>query len=472
MGWWFGRILTFEVVADPGPSTVQAIVEDATARAIICDSIDQVDGYAAHGQSMRSAIEPLIDTFGIELVQNGETIRSPQREFLQVDSVELGCSSTGEAMPRLQREQESSTILPFALRVGYYDPERDFQAGEARATVGEQSRSEERRDLPAVLSAGSAKSLAERCLARRWARRDKLTLHLPPRYLPIEPGLRVELDVHPRTWTVERSTIDGFVAVMELRPSWGETVTLPADSGRMLQTVTPGIDQVAIALFNVPEGLEEGVSQPTLVLAASSPTPGWKRTIVEVSAGSRTMCVRTPARKSILGEALTALGLGTPGVVDEFSAVDIELIDADQWLTSCDQDDWLTGTNLAILGDEVIQFGDALPIGRGRFRLTRLIRGCADTHGKLAGHAIGERFLLLERDSISPVAAASWMKGSSVTAVAVGSRGPRRKATAIAARKDEIQIAAPASGTTIDAQARATIDQILAAMRSHGLIDP
>jgi hypothetical protein len=33
-------------------------------------------------------------------------------------------------------------------------------------------------------------------------------------------------------------------------------------------------------------------------------------------------------------------------------------------------------------------------------------------------------------------------------------------------------IAGPSAGTTIDTEARATIDQILAAVRAHGLIEP
>src|SRR5690242_21189940 len=61
-----------------------------------------------------------------------------------------------------------------------YDPARDYQTGEARASSGEQFGSELQQQLPAVLDASGAKSLAQRMLARQWATRDRLTLHLPP----------------------------------------------------------------------------------------------------------------------------------------------------------------------------------------------------------------------------------------------------------------------------------------------------
>jgi hypothetical protein len=55
-------------------------------------------------------------------------------------------------------------------------------------------------------------------IARRWAKRDKLTLRLPPAFLDLEPGEAVDIPVGPANWTVESCTIDAFVVVAELRP--------------------------------------------------------------------------------------------------------------------------------------------------------------------------------------------------------------------------------------------------------------
>jgi hypothetical protein len=104
------------------------------------------------------------------------------------------------------------------LRIGYYDPARDFQAGEARASASEEGGSEERLELPAVVSASDAKSLVHQMLARRWVRRDKLTLRLPPALLDLEPGEEVDLALGPETWTVQTCTLDAFVVIAELTP--------------------------------------------------------------------------------------------------------------------------------------------------------------------------------------------------------------------------------------------------------------
>lgn len=455
--------LTFEVIADSEPTTVSAILEDATAGIVRCEAAAQLDGYAAHGPSIRSAIDPLINAFGVELTEEGGTIRSPHGELIVPDDTDLGCSATGDAMPQLEREQAPSGTLPAALRLSYYEPARDFQAGEARASAGEPGRTEERQELPAVLSAGAAKSLAEETLARRWARRDKLTLHLSRRYLGLQPGALIQLGISPRTWVVERCTIDGFALVAELRPSWSSAATLSGDSGRMLQTFDPGIAEVAVALFEVPSDPQETTGEPTLLLAASSPTPGWKRSIVEIDAGWRKMRVRTAARKSVMGRALSVLG----NARDEASSVEIELIDKDQWLTSCDPEALGAGANLAVLGKEIIKFGDALPIAPGRFRLARLVRGCGGTEGAMAGHAVGDRFLLLDRDCVTAIAVPDPGKDSHVTALAVGSRSPHRRSTITVTRGTASQ----AAGTAVDGEARAAIAAILETLRMHGLAE-
>jgi hypothetical protein len=90
---------------------------------------------------------------------------------------------------RFQREQLPARSLPAALRLAYYDLDRDYQTGEARAAAGEQMGNETQQDLPVVLSAGEAKSLAQEMLARAWATRDKLTLRLPPGRVSSNPAV-------------------------------------------------------------------------------------------------------------------------------------------------------------------------------------------------------------------------------------------------------------------------------------------
>ena len=64
--------------------------------------------------------------------------------------------------------------------------------------------------------------------------------------------------------------------------------------------------EMTIALFEAPP-MSEQSSEPTVLLAASSPEPGWRSAAVEVRVGSHEFAERTARRKSVLGWARTQL---------------------------------------------------------------------------------------------------------------------------------------------------------------------
>jgi hypothetical protein len=405
--------LTFEVLADETPS-VGDILNDASGGLVDCPGDRTLIGFAAYGQHIKAAIEPLVEAFELEVLDNGSRLVAADAPRLTIADEELGNMSDDTAAARIQREQLPATALPSALRLGFYDPALDYQAGEARAASGERRGVEAQRELPAVVSAADAKSIAHHMIAREWADRDRLTVRLPPGYLALAPSSRVELNLTPKWWRVERCTIDGFVNVAELRPVSSGGAVLAADSGRIIAEQDIAAADVALALFDIPDVLGQGFMKPTLMLAASAASPGWKKVNVEIAAGSQRFGVRT-GRKAMLGLAVTVPGPGDPYLVNRDGSFEIRLIDEDQWLVSCDDEALADGRNMAVLGSEVLQFGEAEPLGQGCWRLTRLLRGRAGTEWAMDLHAIGEPFAFIDGDALAGVALPSW-SGATVSA--------------------------------------------------------
>lgn len=409
--------LTFEVIADPEPPAIGAILNDATGGAVDCDAAQTVTGYAAYGRSVRAAVEPLVTSYGVDLFDDGTVMRGALDDVADyLDAAELGSSTDQQQASRIQREQLPARSLPAALRLSYYDPARDYQSGEARASASEEAGNEEQRELPAVLSAGDAKALVQQMLARSWAERDKLTLRLPPDRLTLEPGSQVELALSPRRWTVTKSVVEALVAVVELRPSWGPSLTIAADAGRVLPDNDVVAGEASLALLDIPDALGQSPSGPTLLLAATTPTAGWKARPVTVTYAGQSVATQTARRKTIMGEALGVLGAAEPYLIDAANSIDVELVDADQWLTSCDDAALAGGGNLALIGGELIQFAEAVPLGSGRFRLARLLRGRGGTEWAANGHVEGEPFVLVERDTLQAIALPVSASGAEITA--------------------------------------------------------
>lgn len=409
--------LTFEIEADDEPQTVGGVLTDASAGAISCDAVDALFGFAAYGGSIKSAIEPLVDCFGVDLFDDGSVIRqSASGTPPTIDEDEFGNSSDNAAEPRLRRERLPVQSAPATLRLTYYDASRDYQTGEARAVAGEGGGNESQQELAAVLSAADAKSLAQDILTRSWAGRDRLALRLPPDRISLEPGSRLNLPLSPSEWTVNKVTIDGFVVSAQLRPTGTGATPIQADGGRIAANPDVVSGPVTLVLLDTPGALAFSSSEPTVLLAASTPTDGWQRRSVQIGSGRSAISVETARSKSVLGNSLTILGTGTTDLIDDENSVDVELLDADQWLTSCDDEALAAGENLAVLGEELLQFGRATPLGGGRFRLSHLLRGRGGTEWACGSHGSTDQFCLIQVERLQAVTLPGWNIGAVISA--------------------------------------------------------
>ena len=411
--------LTFEVIADETDPEIGAILADCSSGAIVTNFESTVVGYAGYGASIRAAAEPLIETFAVPLFDDGDIVRTPlQGDEGPISTQALGAGLDGKAEPRFQRDQEPRHELPAVLRLGFYDPDRDYQSGEARAAAGDQVGREARLEIPAVIGSDAAKGLAQHMLARRWARRDRMTLRLPAKWLAVEPGSLVSLPFAPTEWSIERVTIEGFASLLELRPHIaGGSAAIAADAG----AVAPAPDVVEsatiVALIDGPNVSDPAASEPTLLLAATSASAGWSRKPIEIRRGTNLTLVSTAPRKAVMGLTLGPLGNSGPFLLDRINAVDVALVDPDQWLTSCDDSALADGANLAMIGGELVQFGSAESLGAGSFRLSRLLRGRLGTEERSSEHVGGERFVLIERDALIPVTVPVFAIGGTISAV-------------------------------------------------------
>ena len=132
---------------------------------------------------------------------------------------------------------------------------------------------------------------------------------------------------------------------------------------------------------------------------------------------------------------------------------------------SCDDAALDEGANLAMVSEELLQFGQADPTGPGQFRLSRLRRGLRGTESAVAGHSVGETFVLIELDALKPLTLPPWA-GYEVSVVC----GEASAAIVMPSNPVPAAIDEPSGGTTTDAEARTAIDQILAALREQGLM--
>jgi hypothetical protein len=79
---------------------------------------------------------------------------------------------------------------------------------------------------------------------------------------------------------------------------------------------------------------------------------------------------------------------------NRFDAIDVMLLNASMWLYSRSQFAILVGANLALIGDELVQFTTATALSAGRFRLGGWLRGRCG--GVVTDHGAGKRFVAID----------------------------------------------------------------------------
>lgn len=415
---WFGRILTFEVEADDGAVPIGDLLADASSGLIAAEADRAISGFACHGTSIGDSLSDLIELCGVALAERDGALRTAADAAPRlIGREELGAGT--EAAVAIERLRASDSSTPNSLTLTYYEPDRDYQTGQMRASAGQGGTCDERIELPAVLTGTEAKALAEEALARRWSAGDRIKVQLPPAWMGLRPGDAIQLPGSSKAWVARTVSIEGLGVAVEAEAAPGETVPLPADPGRPVTEPDEVVGRSELALFELPPLGDAPGTSPIAYVAASN-SGGWKHLPVELQLAESPLGALAIMRRSVLGRAETALNGRCPPVIDERSSVTVRLANSTQPLLNADHAALMGGANLAIIGDELVQFGRAELLGPGLYRLSSLLRGRRGTEWAATGHAAGEAFCLVDPNQIRPIDMPASAMGAVLGATAHG----------------------------------------------------
>ena len=412
--------MTFEVEADEAPASIADVVSDASSGLIELGEGRAIIGYAAHGSSIVDSIRPLLELDGRPLAERDGMLSGPMSsEPVQLEWDELGCDADDQNRPRIERLRASNSSLPSSQCLVCHDAGRDYQAGQMRASSGGGGAAEERIEVPAVLTAAEAKQWVEQRLARKWLAANSVRLRLPPPRMGLAPGERLRLPGSARSMTIKSAEIDGMAVVIEAEPIGTGVAGLPADPGRAVPDRDEPIGRTELALLELPAMGSQLETGPKLFAAASN-QGRWKPVAVELWMEQQPLAGLALGRRAFLGTAMTVLHPRMPLTLDLLSSVTVRLANSGQLLFNADVEALTAGANLAIVGEELLQFGRAERLEPGLYRLSRLLRGRRGTEWAGLAHRLGERFCLVDSAALVPIDLPAGSSGAIVRAVSHG----------------------------------------------------
>ena len=404
--------LSFEVIADERPVTFADLLDDVVDDIEASVPLDGLGGISNEGPlgELLAALDPLYpvdcDACGTQL-----TIRPDRFQSVAIALPEAATSTKREDFggnAGYTRKRAPQSEQPVAV-LRYYDVDRDYQPGSQRAAGRPLPGQPRTIELPAALDASAARALVEGAARRaHWARQSvswRVT-QIDPQVLP---GATVTLPGHPGLWRVGGwEWHDQGIDLDLSRISAASASTGTADPGRANQAPDEPLAASELAAIELPWDGNAATPVPYLLAAASSASPAWSGASLYVDQGDGALQFLAAAgrMRASIGAAEGALEVASPLLFDRHSSVTVQLVGNDLQLTNATMRQLAMGANRAAVGNEVVQFAEAEPLGDGRWKLKGLWRGRAGTEGAIAGHLAGERFVLLDGSGtmLDPVA--------------------------------------------------------------------
>ena len=404
--------LTYEVTADPLPVGVGTIAA-AVAPELSGGAALAVDGFAATGGSVAAVLDTLAEASGAWFapVDGGLVMRD-------------GGPPVATVAPERDRDA-SRTIAaadkaPAVVTVGHYDPAREWQAGLQRARRSGPAGTLLAIEVPAAIDAATAKGIATAALARAAAARVRRTVPTTLAGLAFVPGDLVTLSDEAGVWRIEEVSLEAMATTLTLIPIASVASVATASSGRVLATPDLPIGATLLHVAELPSLDDAVLVQPRLTVVANGSGAGWRGAalLVSLDDGATWTEAGATAAPAVIGSVEAPAAAGQAALIDRAGQVVVRLAREDMILSDADADALDAGANMALTGDELLQFGHAEPLGGGRWRLSQLWRGRRGTPS--AGGSVGDRFALLDGAAVRTIDLPLVALGTTISVMATG----------------------------------------------------
>lgn len=421
--------LSFEVVADEAAVAVGTMIAELAG--VTAEAGPSVTGFAATGGSVRAVIETVQPAFPmICRDEGGAYLRFAPLTGPAVAPLDLGASATAGRVAKVACDIASLDTTATALTVAYLDPARDYQAGLQRARREGPVVRDERVDLPATLDAAAAHGVATSALARRGIERWRAAVSLPWRAMAARPGDR--LSVAGEDWRIAELRFERMTVQLDLvRTEAGVAGNTTVDPGRNVAQLDAVHGATTLAVLDLPPLSDTPVTGPVLGVVAAGVSPGWRRAslLASVDDGASYTPVGTTALPATLGTTATVLAAGPTELIDRINSVEVVLLNTAMTLGDANMAALLAGANRAMIGGELLQFGRAVLVSPGRWRLSELWRGRRGTEDAVVSHPAGAGFVLTEEATTFVMPSTQAVAGVRVIASGIGDTDPWPQAT-------------------------------------------
>lgn len=379
----------------------------------------RVEGFTIAGdKTFRSQIEALQTVFPFDgFAYDGNIIfrKRGTGDVVTIDADDLGAQENESEESALTAVRTPDIELPKTVKLAYISKDRSYQDGTASYTKAvAHGVNEVSLDTSLVLKDSDAVMVTEQRMKEYWASRTSFSFKLSTRYATVQAGTLIDLPYNGRSVKAMVTNVSyGQPGLNEITAHLIHGQTFAAvkrdldTAGKELAPPTP--TEVRMELIDTAQ-LPNMEGAGGVFIAAASKIYYGAHLYRSVDNGVSFSLIKSDIRAGIIGDTVSALGVGTPYTWDNRSSVDVRLVSGT--LESRQEIDVLNGANLCIIGEELVQYRSAVLIAENTYRLSGLLRGRFGTEHHIKGHIPGERFVRIHADHVEKLTAptADWFK--------------------------------------------------------------
>lgn len=368
---------------------------------------DTVEGYIINqGMTVRAAIEQLQAAYFFDIVETDGILKCVSRgkvlSDIAVSQDDLIPNNKNGIADIIEIARAQELELPRTVNVSYIDRPFNYDPvnqSSQRQTV--KAVEQVMLNLPLVMSSTQAKKIADVTLYGAWKERVSYSFILPPKYAKLEPTdvISIETDSAAHQMRIvktdiERNGLMRVAAVAEDSSSYDfDSSTNKTNSKTQIPEL---VTETIIEILDLPPLSDDISSNQALIkIAVCGNGDNWNGAAIYVATSNEKEFVPLTviSDSATMGVTISDLKPGISVTFDESNAVDVILFSGE--LYNVTESSILNGANLALIGDELIQFQNAELIGDSKYRLSKLLRGRYGTESKIEHHESGTRFVLI-----------------------------------------------------------------------------
>lgn len=396
-------------------NSLQTIITDICNQSgiplIEFEGIDTINVPGFYLDSVKSAseiIKVLQQAFFFDVIKSGKTFRfvseRQERPIISIPTTDLGAYTGGSKRPApYSLPKPDPKSLPESVEITFIDKDGAYETATviARSQVATSKR-KETYSFPVAMTSDRAQAIADSILHRFYLRAiQPKKLSLPPSYCYLEPGDWLEIELNGRSYNLQIASIqmgaDRMLKVDTVVVEAADVASLnstptPISTGGYNPPIIgsppvsiPGITNLHLLDINLISDKDEDYG----LYVSANGSGDWSEASIYVSNDDNSYYF-----------ADVTLSEGTIGALVstmDSDSTTIEVNMSSGELESISDVDFETGINKLLVGNEIIQFQNAVDNG-SNYTLSGLRRGLRGTETYMDAHSIGDRVVLLSGD--------------------------------------------------------------------------